>query len=160
MIWTIKRWKTKSANATPRSPTPSVSVTLPRTPPSAVELQLQGAVARPPAHAGTPQPPAAIRASPDGGYVLPGGRFRVTDDARTIIDFALHSPCGGGITLPPIRIDPSGAFAFVGHPPGAAAGTSATVQGRFVSSLEARGTTRVNRAACRGETVSFVARVS
>jgi len=106
------------------------------------------------------RPVKAVGAVPNGGYVLPDGHFRVTGDARTILDFELRSHCAGSIALPPIRLDPTGVFDFAGHPPGAPAGTTVRVSGRFVSTSKARGTTRTSRGGCRGETVAFVAHLS
>jgi hypothetical protein len=102
----------------------------------------------------------SVSATPNGGYVLPDGHFRVTGDARTILGFEVLSRCAGSIALPPIPVDSAGSFGFGGYPPGAPAGTSVRVAGRFVTLSEARGTTTISRGGCRGETVSFAAHLS
>jgi hypothetical protein len=150
---TVKTTPFQPASAPPRR----VSPTLPRTRTAAVEPRRTEPAGPPPAQAGAAQ---AVGATPNGGYVLPGGHFRVTGDARTILDFELLSRCAGSIALPPIPVDATGAFDFGGYPPGAPAETIARVAGRFVSSREARGTAKISRGGCRGETVSFIARLS
>ncbi|MDP9319384.1 MAG: hypothetical protein M3O94_10025 [Actinomycetota bacterium] len=108
-----------------------------------------------------------VRAIPNGGYVLPDGHFRVTGDARMIVDFTLSSRCATSLALPPIRIEGTGAFAFVGYLTGSPwdiapspPATAVRIKGRFLSSREARGTTQVSHGGCRDTTISFVARLS
>jgi hypothetical protein len=97
---------------------------------------------------------------PNGGYVLPDGHFRVTGDARTIVDFTLSSRCVGSLALPPIQVGATGAFAFAGHPTGSPPATAVRIKGRFVSSREAWGTTQVSHGGCRDATSIFVALLS
>jgi hypothetical protein len=108
-----------------------------------------------------------VRAIPNGGYVLPDGHFRVTGDARMIVDFILSSRCASSLALPPIRIGGTGAFAFVGNLTGSPwdiapspSATAVRIKGRFLSSREARGTTQVSHGGCRDAKTSFVARLS
>jgi hypothetical protein len=106
-----------------------------------------------------PEPtPKMVRPLPDGGYVLPGGRFQVSRNGRAISGFTLDKTCAGQIVVPQIGVEPTGAFAFMGHP----TGSSATIQvkGRFVTPTEARGTTLVRGSTCRGPAISFVAHLS
>jgi hypothetical protein len=128
----------------------------PRTPSPPVEPRPKPAPALP-ERAPATEPVGAL---PSAGYVLPGGHYMVDARARTILDFTVDSRCAGSIVLPPIPIATTGVFGFAGHPPGTPTGTIARVTGRFVSPRTARGTTQVSRRACRGTTISFVARVS
>jgi hypothetical protein len=104
----------------------------------------------------------SVRPVPGGGYVLPEGRgrFRLSSDGQTILDFTLVTSCAGALTLPPIEVGKTGSFAFAGHPAGSPPGTTARVEGRFVSTAEARGTAQVSGSACRLPTTTFVARLS
>jgi hypothetical protein len=99
---------------------------------------------------------------PNGGYVLPKqrGHFRLSSDARTIVDFTLATSCAGALTLPPIEVGTTGTFAFAGHPGASPSGTTVRVEGRFVSPAEARGTAQVSGSGCRVPAAPFVARLS
>ncbi len=105
---------------------------------------------------------AGFRPVPAGGYVMPDGRgrFRVSSNGQTILDFVLATSCAGGLTLPPIEVGTTGTFAFAGHPGGSPSGTTARVKGRFVSSTEAHGTAQVSGPTCRLPATAFVARLS
>jgi hypothetical protein len=104
----------------------------------------------------------AVRPIPDGGYVLPDqrGRFRLSSNGRTILGLTLDTRCAGLLTLPPIDVGTTGAFAFAGHPAASPRGTTVRVKGRFVSPTEARGTTEVVRATCREPSNAFAAQLS
>ena len=115
-----------------------------------------------PSTAGDESAADAAHPVPAGGYVMPEGRgrFRVSSNGRTILDFTLATSCAGGLTLPPIEVGTNGSFTFAGHPAGSPPGTTARVEGRFVSSAEARGTAQVSGSTCRLPTTTFVARLS
>jgi hypothetical protein len=104
----------------------------------------------------------AVSPIPEGGYVSPEqrGRFRVSGNGRAIVDFTLDTRCAGLLTLPPIDVGTTGAFAFAGHPAASPRGTTVRVKGRFVSPTEARGTTEVVRATCREPSKAFAAQLS
>jgi hypothetical protein len=105
---------------------------------------------------------AGFHPVPNGGYVLPNqrGHFRLSSDGRTIMDFTLATSCAGALTLPPIEVGTTGTFAFAGHPAASPSGATVRVEGRFVSSAEARGTAQVSGAGCRVPAAPFVARLS
>jgi hypothetical protein len=108
-----------------------------------------------------PKPtPKTVRPIPGGGYVLPGGRFQVSSNGRAIVALTLQTTCAGELTLPSIRIAPTGAFAFEGHPSGSRAKTIVRVSGTFTSPTEARGTTQVSGGTCSARAKSFAARLS
>ncbi len=152
------------------SPMPSQAKPKPTSPPTAAEGS--GASAVLPAglrhpiqgtdRANSNPVAAGFRPVPNGGYVLPEqrGRFRLSSDGRTILDFTLDTSCAAALTLPPIDVGKPGSFAFAGHPAGSPPGTTARVEGRFVSPTEARGSARVSGSACRLPTTTFVARLS
>ena len=102
----------------------------------------------------------AVRPIPRGGYVFAEGRFQVSGNGRTIVDFVLTTSCAGKVTLPPIQVEPTGAFAFLGYPTAPAPGTTIRLSGRFASRTEARGTAAVTRDTCRDPTTAFVAHLS
>jgi hypothetical protein len=107
-------------------------------------------------------PASAVHPVPNGGYVLPKkrGHFRLSSDGRTIVDFTLATTCAGLLTLPPIDVRSTGTFAFAGHPAGSPAGTTARVNGRFVSPTEARGNSQVAGTGCHEQAAAFAARLS
>ena len=112
------------------------------------------------APARAPEPtPATVRPT-SGGYVLPGGRFQVSSNRRTIVGFTLATKCVDQVTLPPIPIETTGAFTFAGHPTGAPSATTVRVKGTFTSPTEARGKTQVLGTTCSAPATSFVARLS
>jgi hypothetical protein len=147
---------TATQNAEPATPsvsaTPSVAATpVPARPkPSSPPTPAEGSAARP------------VYPVPNGGYILPKqrGRFRLSSDGRTIVDFTLATSCAGALTLPPIEVGTTGRFAFAGHPAASPSGATVRVEGRFVSSAEARGTAQVFGAGCRVPAAPFVARLS
>jgi hypothetical protein len=104
----------------------------------------------------------AIRAVPNGGYVLSEGRgrLRLSANGRTIVDFTVVTRCAGPLALPPLRIATTGEFTFSGHPSRPATGTTVRVKGAFVSPDEARGTLRVIGTTCREPATPFVAQLS
>ena len=112
-----------------------------------------------PTHPGT-KAGRAVRPMPHGGYVFAEGRFQVSGNGRTIVDFVLTTSCAGELTLPPIQVGPTGAFAFLGYPTTPPPGTTVRLSGRFESLTEARGTVAVTRATCRDPTIAFVAHLS
>ena len=111
----------------------------------------------PPTTTAAAPPVKGVSPTPYAGYVFADGLFRVSDDGRQVLDFALRSGCAGSVILPPIEISPAGTFGYVGHPPSTPAGTVVEMAGRFVSSQEARGSTRVSKGTCRGQPVVFTA---
>jgi hypothetical protein len=151
-------------SAAPRTAAPAPAATQTAAP-AAPSVAATPVPARPkPSSPPTPSKRSAARTVhpvPNGGYVLPeqGGRFRLSSDGRTILDFTLATSCGV-LTLPPVDVATTGAFAFAGHPAGSPPGTTARVGGRFVSSAEARGTAQVSGPSCRGPAAAFVARLS
>jgi hypothetical protein len=161
--------------APPAATTPQVATTqpsrAPRRPVVAAPTQQQKPQAKPkpkpapkpsssaaPARAPKPKPTTVRPTS--GGYVLPGGRFQVSSNRRTIVGFTLGTKCAEQLTLPPIPIETTGAFAFAGHPAGSPAATTVHVTGTFTSPTEARGKTQVLGATCSAPATSFVARLS
>jgi hypothetical protein len=140
-----------------------------RQPPISSRLQRNPPIAATPARAQQPKSSAAsaeerasktVRPLPNGGYLLPAGRFQISSNGHTIVNFTLDTRCAGSLTLPPIRVGATGTFAFAGHPAGPPPGTTVRVRGHFVSPAEARGTTQVIGTTCRTPTTAFVARVS
>jgi hypothetical protein len=97
---------------------------------------------------------------PHGGYVFAEGRFQVSGNGRTILYFVLTTSCAGTVTLPPIQVGPTGAFAYSGYPTASPPGTTVRLSGRFASPTEARGTAAVTRDTCRHPTTAFVAHLS
>jgi hypothetical protein len=112
------------------------------------------------ARARAPKPTPATVHPTSGGYVLPGGRFQVSSNRRTIVGFTLATKCADQLTLPPIPIETTGAFTFAGHPAGAPSATTVRVRGTFTSPTEARGKTQVLGTTCSAPATSFVARLS
>lgn len=112
-----------------------------------------------PVHPGT-KAVRAVRPIPRGGYAFAEGRFQVSGDGRTIVDFVLTTSCAGNVTLPPIQVGPTGAFAFLGYSTAPPPRTTVRLSGHFASPTEARGTAAVTRDTCRDPTTAFVAHLS
>jgi hypothetical protein len=112
-----------------------------------------------PTHPGT-KAGRAVRPIPHGGYVFAEGRFQVSGNGRTIVDFMLTTSCAGNVTLPPIQVRPTGKFAFLGYPTAPPPRTTVRLSGHFASPTEARGTAAVTRDTCRDPTTAFVAHLS
>ena len=155
---TIRKAAQEPRGASDRAP---VATPAPQKPPtaaaSAQARQAKSPIA--PSHPGT-NAGRAVRPIRLGGYVFAEGRFQVSGNGRTIVYFVLTTSCAGEVTLPPIQVGPTGAFAFSGFPTAPRPGTTVRLSGRFASPTEARGTAAVTRDTCRDPTTAFVAHLS
>ena len=155
---TIRKAAQERRGASDQPPVATPALQKPPTAPAPAQArQAKSPIA--PTHPGT-KAASAVRPIPRGGYVFAEGRFQVSRNGRTIVDFVLTTSCAGNVTLPPIQVGPTGAFDFVGYTTAPPPRTTVRLSGHFASPTEARGTAALTRDTCRDPTTAFVAHLS